>query len=32
MGMLHGVVRYLDSDIDVIYPLGPPRVRLGRRS
>jgi hypothetical protein len=32
MGMLHRVTRYLDSDIDVIYPLGPPRVRLGRRS
>jgi hypothetical protein len=32
MGMLHQVVRYLDSDIDVIYPLGPPRVRLARRS
>jgi len=32
MGMLHGVVRYLDSDIGVVYPLGPPRVRMGRRS
>ncbi len=32
MGMLHQVTRYLDSDIDVVYPLGPPRVRLGRRS
>ena len=32
MGMLHEVARYLDSDIDVIWPLGPPRVRLGRRS
>ena len=32
MGMLHQVARYLDSDIDVICPLGPPRVRLGRRS
>ena len=31
MGMLHQVTRYLDSDIDVTYPLGPPRVRLGRR-
>ena len=32
MGMLHEVAGYLDSDIDVIWPLGPPRVRLGRRS
>ena len=32
MGMLHEVAGYLDSDIDVICPLGPPRVRLGRRS
>ena len=32
MGMLHQVTRYLDSDIDVTYPLGPPRVRLGRHS
>jgi hypothetical protein len=31
MGMLHQVARYLDSDIDVICPLGPPRVRLGKR-
>jgi hypothetical protein len=31
MGMLHQVTRYLDSDIDVTYPLGPPRVRLRRR-
>src|ERR1035437_5144449 len=30
MGMLHEVARYLDSDIDVICPLGPPRVRLGK--
>jgi len=32
VGMLHEVARYLDSDIDVMYPLGPPRVRHGRRS
>ena len=32
MGMLHQVVRYLDSDINVSFPLGPPRARLGRRS
>jgi hypothetical protein len=32
MGMLHQVARYLDSDIDVICPLGPPRVRSGKRS
>jgi hypothetical protein len=32
MGMLHQVAGYLDSDIDVIWPLGPPRVGLGRRS
>jgi hypothetical protein len=32
MGMLHQVARYLDSDIDVICPLGPPRARLGARS
>ena len=32
MGMLHQVARYLDSDIEVICPLGPPRVRLGRLS
>jgi hypothetical protein len=32
MGMLHQMVPYLDSDIDVICPLGPPRARLGRRS
>lgn len=29
MGMLHEVARYLDSDINVVYPLGPPRVRQG---
>jgi hypothetical protein len=27
MGMLHAVKQYLDSDIQVDYPLGPPRVR-----
>jgi hypothetical protein len=27
MGMLHDVTRYLDSDIDVVYPLGPTLVR-----
>ena len=32
MGMLHQVARYLEPDIDVICPLGPPRVRLGIRS
>jgi hypothetical protein len=32
MGMLHQVARYLDSDIGVICPLGPPRVSHGRRS
>jgi hypothetical protein len=32
MGMLHQVARYLDADIHVIWPLGPPRARLGRRS
>jgi hypothetical protein len=31
MGMLHQVARYLDSDIDVIRPLGAPRVKVGRR-
>jgi hypothetical protein len=31
LGMLHQVARYLDSDIDVICPLGPPRVRSGKR-
>jgi hypothetical protein len=31
MGMLHQVARFLDSDIDVIHPLGPPRLRHGRR-
>ncbi len=30
IGMLHEVTRYLDSDIDVGYPLGPPRPRQGR--
>ena len=32
MGMLHQVARYLDSDIGVICPLGPPRASHGRRS
>jgi len=32
MGMLHQVAGYLDSDIDVVWPLGPPQARLGRRS
>ena len=32
MGMLHQVARYLEPDIDVICPLGPPRARVGRRS
>ena len=27
MGMLHDVKRYLDPNIDVVYPLGPPRMR-----
>jgi len=30
IGMLHEVTRYLDSDIDVGYPLGPPPLRRGR--
>ena len=30
MGMLHQVTRYLDPDIAVVYPLGPPRARQGR--
>ncbi|HUY13893.1 MAG TPA: hypothetical protein VMX16_09740 [Terriglobia bacterium] len=30
MGMLHDVTKYLDSDINVIYPLGPPRARQRR--
>ena len=30
IGMLHEVTRYLDSDIDVVYPLGRPRPRQGR--
>jgi hypothetical protein len=29
MGMLHQVTRYLDPDIEVVYPLGPPRARPG---
>jgi hypothetical protein len=31
MGMLHQVARYLDPGIDVICPLDPPRVKVGRR-
>ena len=30
LGMLHEVTRYLDPDINVVYPLGPPRVRQRR--
>jgi hypothetical protein len=30
MGMLHEVAKYLDPDIEVAYPLGPPRMRPGR--
>lgn len=30
MGMLHAVARYLDPDIKVVYPLGPPSTRQGR--
>lgn len=30
MGMLHAVARYLDPDIKVVYPLGPPPARQGR--
>lgn len=30
MGMLHKVTKYLDSDINVVYPLGPPRVKQRR--
>lgn len=30
MGMLHKVSKYLDSDINVVYPLGLPRVRQRR--
>jgi hypothetical protein len=30
MGMLHAAARYLDPDIKVVYPLGPPPVRRGR--
>jgi hypothetical protein len=29
MGMLHQVTKYLDPDIEVIYPLGPSRARQG---
>jgi len=30
MGMLHAVAKYLDADINVVYPLGPPRVEQRR--
>ncbi len=30
LGMLHEVTRYLEPDINVVYPLGPPRVRQRR--
>jgi hypothetical protein len=30
MGMLHEVARYLEYAIDVVYPLGPPRLRQRR--
>jgi len=30
LGMLHEVPRYLDSDINVVYPLGQPRLGLRR--
>jgi hypothetical protein len=30
MGMFHQVARYLDRDIAVVYPLGPPRARQRR--
>jgi hypothetical protein len=30
LGALHEVTQYLDPDIEVIYPLGPPRARQGR--
>ena len=30
MGMFHEVARYLDPDIAVVYPLGPPRARQRR--
>ena len=30
LGMLHQVTGYLDSDILLAYPLGPPRVRQGK--
>jgi hypothetical protein len=29
LGMLHEAAKYLDSGIDVIYPLGLPRLRQG---
>ena len=30
MGMFHEVARYLDPDIEVVYPLGSPRARQSR--
>jgi hypothetical protein len=30
LGMLHDVARYLDPDIEIMYPLGLPRARQGR--
>jgi hypothetical protein len=30
MGMLHAVARYLDPDIKLVYPLGPPPAGPGR--
>ena len=30
MGMLHAVAKYLDADVNVVYPLGPPRVKQRR--
>jgi hypothetical protein len=30
MGMLHQVTRYLDSDIRVVFPVGPPRMFQGK--
>jgi hypothetical protein len=29
LGMLHQAAKYLDSGIDVVYPLGLPRLRQG---
>lgn len=30
MGMFHEVAKYLDPDIEVVYPLGPPRAKQRR--